>query len=225
MEVQKRFTADASHELRTPLAAMKAEIEVAVRDKNFNLTAAKELFDSNLEEIDKLESLSNSLLKLARAEGQERKNFEVLSLEEAVIEAYQKIESLAREKSIKFENELSAVKIMGEKDSIRELFVILLENAIKYSSAKSKIKIKLLREKNNAIVIVSDNGIGIKDADLPFIFDRFYRVDTARSKEKNSGYGLGLAIAKQIMDLHSGTIKAKSKLGQGTKFVLVFEAV
>ncbi len=219
MNAQNRFTADASHELRTPLTAMRSEIEVALRNKNLSKDEAKKLLSSNLEEIDKLESLSNALLKLACYQD-DKNTLTKISLEEIIVNAYEKIETLANQKDISFENELLDLKVKGDKASLTELFVILLENAIKYSPKSSKISISMKKDRDKAVIFVQDQGIGIKASDLPHIFNRFYRADNSRSKEKAEGYGLGLAIAKQIANLHDGSISVESKPGQGSKFTI-----
>jgi signal transduction histidine kinase len=220
MEAQNRFTADASHELRTPLAALRAEIEVALRDKNINLASSKKLLTSNLEEIEKLEALSGALLKLAKYQEQEKLASQELLLDEVVVSAFEKVENLANKKSIEFKNNLQKIKIQGDRESLKELFVILLDNAIKYSPQKSKICIDIEKEKKQAVARIKDQGIGIKSSDLPFIFNRFYRADISRSKEKVDGYGLGLSIAKQIVDLHKGEISASSHPGKGSIFTI-----
>lgn len=241
MDSQNRFTADASHELRTPLTAMKTEIEVAVRDKGLKITDAKSLLSSNLEEIEKLESLTSSLLNLARYQDEADKNFEHFCLNNAITEAYEKVEHLALKKNIIFETNLDECSagsspkltkgknsklinsmIYGDEHSLAELFTILFDNAIKYSPEKSKIKILVSNDGNKTIVKVRDRGVGIKSSDLPFIFNRFYRADTSRSKEKADGYGLGLSIAKNIVDFHHAEISVKSKIGTGTEFTIVF---
>lgn len=220
VELQSRFTADASHELRTPLAAMKSEIEVALRDKTYNINKSKRLLKSSLEEIEKLETLSSALLELAQFKTNDRTNFEKVDLEEIIIEAYEKIEALALNKKIKFNNKLSNVSINGNRQSLQELFVILLDNAIKYSYAKSKISIVMTKAKHWANIKITDGGIGIKATEIPYIFNRFYRADASRSKENINGYGLGLSIAKEIVDLHRGTIKVESRFGKGSIFTI-----
>lgn len=220
MDTQNRFTADASHELRTPLTAMKTEIEVNLRDKKLGLSEAKKLLQSNLEETEKLESLSNALLKLASYDEEVKSSFNKISLEEVLTEAYEKVECLANKKSIFFENNLQNIFVKGDKQSLVELFIILIDNAIKYSPVKSKILINICKEKDWGVVKIRDYGIGIKASDLPHIFDRFYRADTSRSKEKIEGYGLGLSIAKSIVNLHKGTIDAFSKPDKGSEFVV-----
>jgi len=220
MEAQNRFTADASHELRTPLTAMRTEIEVNLRDQNLNLSQAKVLLNSNLEEIGKLESLSNALLKLARFQKEGKDILKQVSLEEVVVEAYERVEALANKKSIEFDNDLKDLHVKGDDKSLVELFVILFDNAIKYSPEKSTISIKMQVRDDKAEVSVSDQGMGIKASDLPYIFNRFYRADTSRSKEKVEGYGLGLSIAKSILELNKGDISVSSHPGKGSKFTV-----
>ena len=223
MDAQSRFTADASHELRTPITAMRTEIEVSLRDKKLDLKSAKKLLESNLEEADKLESLSNALLKLARYQDDVKKTFHKVNLSDIVISSYEKIESLATQKSVAFENELEDISIFGDKESLTELFVILLDNAIKYSPKNSTINISIIKTDGHVLVKIKDRGMGIKASDLPHIFDRFFRADHSRNKEMINGYGLGLSIAKNIVDLHSGTISANSKPGKGSEFVIKFK--
>ncbi|HOX41451.1 MAG TPA: HAMP domain-containing sensor histidine kinase [bacterium] len=220
MEAQNRFTADASHELRTPLTAMRTEIEVALRDKKLDSTDSRKLLESNLEEIGKLETLSGALLKLARYNEKEDLGFEYVSLAEVLAEAYSKIESLAEEKSIEFETKTDNLDIFGDKQSLVELFVILFDNAIKYSPNNSRVLISGEQREKRTIVKVKDRGAGIKASDLPYIFNRFYRADSSRSKDKINGYGLGLSIAKRIVEMHNGSISAESKPGKGSTFIV-----
>jgi signal transduction histidine kinase len=222
MEAQNRFTADASHELRTPLTAIRTEIEVNLRDKKLNLSEAKNLLKSNLEEIGKLETLSGALLKIARYQDGPKGSFEKVSLEEVLVESYEKVQSLAEKESIKFENDFQNLYINGDKEALVELFVVLLDNAIKYSPKRSKVFIDIAKDKHMAKVKIKDKGIGIKASDLPHIFDRFYRADSSRCKEQVQGYGLGLSLAKQIVELHNGKITATSRPGKGSEFVVSF---
>lgn len=221
MEEQNRFTADASHELKTPLAAMRSEIEVTQRDKNFNVADANKLLNSNLEEIEKIEVLSGALLKLAKLDETNRLEFATLNLDQIVVEAYEKVESLAKKKNIDVDAKLINAKIHGDKPSLVELFVILFDNAIKYSHTKSKIKVKLTTDGKHHEVSIKDHGAGIKSFDLLHIFDRFYRADQSRNKVRADGYGLGLSIAKRIIDLHNGKIIAKSVPGKGSEFIVI----
>ncbi|MCX6796672.1 MAG: HAMP domain-containing sensor histidine kinase [Candidatus Falkowbacteria bacterium] len=217
---QNRFIADASHELKTPLTAIRTEIEVNLRNKKLRLEDSKKLLASNLEEVGKLETLSNALLNLAKYQQDAKLEFKKLSLTEIIVEAYEKIEKIAQEKSIKFNNNFKEVYLRGDKQSLVELFVILLDNAVKYSPKNSKVLISVEKTDKHVTVMVKDHGIGIKASDLPHIFDRFYRADHSRNKEKADGYGLGLSIAKRIVKLHSGIIICQSSPEKGSQFIV-----
>jgi two-component system sensor histidine kinase CiaH len=220
-EEQRRFTADASHEFRTPLTSMKTEIEVALRDKKINLKTIKNLLKSNLEEVNKMQKLSNYLLALNKYE-EDGKNiaFTKIYLKIIAKNVIDKLASLIKEKKISIRLNLKNAKVLGNETAISELTSILIENAIKYSPSKSKIIISTEKDDGHGILEVQDFGIGIAKEDLPHIFDRFYRAELSRSKEKADGYGLGLSIAKSIVDLHKGSIDVKSKLGKGSTFVV-----
>jgi len=220
MEAQSRFTADASHELKTPLTAMKSEIEVSLRDKKLGSAQAKKLLVSNLEEIGKLENLSSALLELARYENKSEKNLEALSLSEVLTSAFEKVEKFAKAKNIEFETDFSDLKVRADMQSLTELFVVLFDNSIKYSPVKSKITVSYKKEMRHVEIKIKDEGAGIKKEDLPHIFDRFYRADASRNKAQSGGYGLGLAIAKSIVELHGGTISVSSKAGKGSIFTV-----
>lgn len=219
LEMQNRFTSDASHELRTPLTAMKAEIEISLRDKKFNLTAAKKLLKSNLEEIAKLDALSSGLLKLTNYQSRKKIVFAKSPLSEVIKNAVTKINGLAKTKQIKINLNLQNITVNCEKESLTELFAILFDNAVKYSPKHSQIKVTMeIIGKREVIVRVKDEGMGIKASDLPYIFNRFYRADHSRSKEQSNGYGLGLSIAQEIAKLHHGKIAVESKMNSGSTF-------
>lgn len=220
MEEQKRFVADASHELRTPLTSLKTEIEVALRDKKMKLTEAKKLLESNLEEVDKMQHLSNYLLSLSKYQsGTLQLPFTKVNLKDIVEKAAKKQTKNAKEKNIIITPELTSVLVEGNSVSLEELVGILIDNAIKYSPKDTSIVVRTFYKNRHATVEVQDRGIGIKASDTPYIFNRFYRADTSRSKTTIAGgYGLGLAIAKSIVDLHHGTIEVKSKVGEGSTF-------
>ncbi len=222
VEDQKRFIADASHELRTPLTAMKTEIEVALRDKSMTLADAKKLLKSNLEEADKMQSLSNYLLSLSRYQNNTSTfPLEKFSLTELLKEVVDKLQITANAKDIVLKTEMKEVEVSGNRDSLRELFTILVDNAIKYSGNGKEVIVKAVKKDKHAVVQVQDFGVGIKASEIPHIFDRFYRADSSRSKSTVEGYGLGLSIAKSIVDLHHGKIDVKSTPGQGTTFTVM----
>jgi signal transduction histidine kinase len=219
MELQNRFTADASHELRTPLAAMEVEIEVAMRDKDLSMADSRKLLKSNLEEIERLKELSNSLLELAQFQDLSKKIVaESFSLKETIELVITKVQKMADSKNIKIIASNQDVLVNTDKNDVMELVGIILDNAIKYSSEKKRIWVESTITKKNILITIKDEGIGIKKEDLPFIFNRFYQADTARSIDKGTGYGLGLAIAKQIVERHNGTIEVESNAAQGTIF-------
>ncbi len=219
LEAQGRFAADASHELRTPLTAMKSEIEVALRGKELPIAEARELLKSNLEEIAKLEALSAGLLKLAQQDGQTvAKN--PVSLTEVAAAAVERLGTSVKKGKVTIDNRIKELTIAGDSESIVELLVILLDNAVKYSPAGTTVTLASSVHGNWAHVTVTDQGQGIAATDIPHIFDRFYRADTSRSKQNIESYGLGLSIAKQITDLHEGRIDVTSRPGKGSVFTI-----
>ena len=222
-EQQKRFTADVSHELRTPLTALKMESEVALMDESMDPKELRKVISSNIEEAAKLDNLINSLLRLARLEaGELQKQFARVVLPDIVNEAVAHVGQQAEAKNIKIKYKPKPLYINGDKDSLVQMLVIFLDNAIKYSPAKSKIELTSSQENNQVILEVKDSGNGIAPEDLTHVFERFYRADAAR--KGNSGFGLGLSIAKLIADVHSADITIKSRLNHGTKVIVSFES-
>jgi signal transduction histidine kinase len=146
--------------------------------------------------------------------------FEKINLQDIISEAFGKIKPLADKKNIGLSMDENDIYVAGDKLSIVELLVILLDNAVKYSHEESKIMVTIQSEGHTAILKVKDEGIGIKASDLPHIFSRFYRADISRSKKQINGYGLGLSIAAQIVKLHKGKIEVESKAGKGTTFII-----
>lgn len=219
LDEQNRFISDSSHELRTPLTSLKSAMEVALRDRHLALKDAKKLIIDNLQEVNQLQTLSDELLQLAQYQKPNNNTkFEKLSLSEIVNTALNRIRPLADKKQISLKNQVKNISIVGSKYSLIDLFQILLDNAVKYSPSKKSVLIKSNKTDGSVNILVVDQGIGIAPKDLPHIFDRFYRADSARSKSNTTGYGLGLSIAKKITEMHHGQILVKSLLGKGSQF-------
>lgn len=217
---QNRFITDSSHELRTPLTSLRSEIEVNLRNKNMTVVQARKLLQSNLEEVINLQTLSDRLLDLAQNGKTHSENFEQVKISDCINAALKRLDGEVKRKKIKVRNKKTNDVVCAIPDRITELFVILLDNAIKYSSSGTVVSILTKKTRTSVIVQIKDQGIGISKKDLPHIFDRFFRASTSRSKE-TTGYGLGLSIARKIVDLHSGSIIAKSVQGGGSDFRVV----
>lgn len=216
---QSRFTADASHELRTPLTAMQTEIEVALRNKSLSSKQAQELLKSTLEEVNKLKNLSNALLKLAQSDNQTI-DLGRVPVQDIIDAAVANIKNFSQEKGISVKHRSTPLVAIGDSDMLTEAVSILLDNAVKYSPAKSEVTIQTTSESHNIIIQVHDQGPGILPVDMPHIFERFYRSDQSRTKDQAEGYGLGLSIAERIMALHGGKISVHSVPNKGTAFRL-----
>jgi two-component system, OmpR family, sensor histidine kinase CiaH len=218
-ETQKRFVADASHELRTPVTSLKMSSEVALSDPSLSKEALRDILKSNLEEADKLDVLLSNLLRLSQLESLEiRDTFEAVSVKDIADEAVERIKKPAELKHVTITNEVGAQTVQGDRDSLVQLVVILLDNAIKYSPEKSKINLTSQHHKHETTISVIDHGLGIEPQALEHVFDRFYRADEARSG--SNGFGLGLSIAQHIADLHEGSITLTSAVSKGTKAIV-----
>ena len=221
VDEQNRFVSDASHELKTPLTSLKTAMEVSLRDKNFSLEGSKQLIRESIGEVNKLSRLSDSLLQLSQLETpKENLKLEKLSLKKIIEESIRQVDPMARQKNIYINNQVKDFQIKGSRYGIDGLFVTILDNAIKYSGEKKQIIITSKKSDKKIIISIKDQGIGISKEDLPHIFDRFYRADSARAKKSSGGYGLGLSIAKKIVETHKGDIKVESKLGKGTQIII-----
>ncbi len=212
-EAQSRFTSDASHELRTPLAAMKAELEVSLRDPNLSQAESRELLESNLEEVNKLIQLSTMLLQLSRLDHNklERSLVDVVAILNEKMKLYKtaskRFEITTRKKAT----------ISANEPAISELIGILIDNALKYSPKGSKITIRIFQKRTNIGFEIHNKGDVIPEDKLPKLFDRFFRADNSRTNSSQNGYGLGLSIAKKIVDIHHGDIQVTSTK-DGTTF-------
>lgn len=215
-EAQSRFTSDASHELRTPLASMKTELEVALRDHNLSPEEAREILSSNLEEVNKLTSLSQMLLQLSRLE-HSKLTREKIALEPAVRAVTKRLDKNGERIIL----EGKPRRVVAHPASVEELLTILLDNALKYSPKDSKVTVRPISQLHMAGFEITNTGKGIPKQDLPHIFDRFYRVDQSRTGGEKKGYGLGLSLAKKIVQLHGGELSVSSGKNKTTFRVLL----
>jgi heavy metal sensor kinase len=216
---ERQFTNDASHELRTPLAAMQAILSV-IREKQRKPEEYEQALDDLVEETDRLRTLIENLLRLARSDKQAHDLFEPVDLSTLINDVSDSMRPLAEAKQLSLTNHGSSnTLIWGNSDDLIRLFVNLIDNAIKYTEY-GNITINVLDQGDKTVkVIVADTGIGISTDNLPHIFDRFFRADKSRFTH---GAGLGLAIAKEIVSLHNGTINASSTVGHGTTITIQF---
>ncbi len=219
VEEQRQFITDSSHEIRTPIATLRAEMESNLMEKHISDKKARTLIKSNLEELDTLQNLANDLLKIAQLHGiQKVFPTEIFTLHELFKLVNKKTQLLAKQKHIDLVYSIKNASIQGNKKNLTELFVIFIDNAIKYSPEHTTITVSTYTKKDQAIVTIKDQGIGIHKEDLPFIFNRFYRADKSRSQAE--GYGLGLSIAKKIVELHNGSITVRNNIKTGTIFIV-----
>src|SRR2546425_2345870 len=222
MDSQRTFIADASHELRTPVAVVCTNAELLKRhlgpDTGHTAASDQVALDDILSESDRLGRMVDQMLTLAEADAGERTVLSSeVSLNELIDEVARSMRSIAETRQMLLETRpTDDVSVNGDPGRLRELVSVLLDNAVKYADAGGRVEVALRKEHRKAIIEVSNNGPGIPRDALPHVFDRFYRVDEARSRE-SGGTGLGLAIARHIVDAHGGTINIESSARGGTK--------
>src|SRR5215216_2759703 len=216
---ERRFTADASHELKTPLAVLRGDIEVALRRER-SPEEYKRVLQSNLEEIARLTKLTDDLLTLARSDaGEQVLELEPVRLDRLAAEAHAYVKPLAESVgvSLSYDAPHSPILIEGDEKRLKQLLVNLLDNAIKYTPPGGSARLALTVKDSSALIEVSDNGRGIPASALPQVFERFYRQSDLKDS-RVTGFGLGLAISKWIVDAHGGTIEVESAEGKGARF-------
>ena len=215
---QKQFTSDASHELRTPLAVIEAESTLALQKERPSSDYQRSL-EIISQESSQMSSLIDQLLTLARADaGKEQWNFTEVNLGKLISNLSADVEVLCKEKGLSLQlGKTKDLVVNGDEARLRELFMNLLDNAISYTPAPGTVSVSFRREEQMAVVAIMDTGIGIPAEEMPFIFERFYRVDKSRSRAEG-GSGLGLAICRHIAETHGGKIEVESKVGAGSTF-------
>lgn len=228
----RRFTADASHELKTPLTVVRADVERAMHPHATNHERMQALEEA-MQEIARMSDLVDSLLTLARAdEGRFDLHREPINLEPLVRDVFETALILGEDAGVTVSLPLvEDATVQGDSTRLRQLFLNLITNAIKYTPRGGHVEMTLSIRNNNEIgFAVRDTGVGIAAADLPHVFDRFWRADRARSRRvvgdgpdgtRGAGFGLGLAIAQWIAQAHGGTLTAQSRLGRGSIFTVL----
>ena len=216
LDAQKRFSADASHDLRTPLAIIMTESEVALQNEHNGVDVFKSIIKSNFEEAQKMSKLVNDLLIISRGENEKIiNNYVTVDLHNFVNKIMFKIKVQAENKGLNLNiNEYKKIMVKIDVNNFERAVLNILQNSIHYTLI-GEIKINIFDDSLNAIVKISDTGVGISEEDLPFVFDRFYKAE--HSRKDNSSSGLGLCISKQIIEQHNGNISIESKKNEGTK--------
>jgi signal transduction histidine kinase len=213
--VRQRFLADVSHELRTPLTTIRGNVDLMRRIGE----ADPEILDVVQEELERMTRLVGDLMLLARADtGALPIQQQSVELDTLFLDVYRQVRSLDQTINVSLE-EVDQVMVLGDADRLKQLILNLVENAIKYTPPGGRVMMSLSKENGRSKLVVEDTGIGIPAEDLPHIYDRFYRVDKARTRSQG-GSGLGLSIAKWIVEAHQGTIEVESEVGRGTTFTV-----
>jgi heavy metal sensor kinase len=218
---QKRFIADASHELRTPLAVLRGETEVALQQER-GTAEYKESLALIKDEAERLSRIVENLFLLAREPVDAPSLIkEPVRLDGLIAECVRAAQVLAMQKGLRLtiDGELRAITVNGDDEMLKRMLLNLLDNAVKYTPPRGEISVGLRSQNGHARIIVTDTGIGIPAVDQPRIFDRFYRVDKARSRALG-GAGLGLSIARWIVEGHSGSLSVESAPDRGSAFTV-----
>jgi two-component system OmpR family sensor kinase len=219
----RRFTADASHELKTPLTVIRADVERSMSPRSTSSEKAIAMEEA-LQQVTRMADLVESLLTLARAdEGRFDLHREPVQLSELSREVVETARLLGEMGGVTIDVPvMEDAEILGDATRLRQLFLNLVTNAIKYTPRGGRVEITLARTDEQALFAVRDTGIGIAAADLPYIFERFWRADRARSRaSERGGFGLGLAICQWIAQAHGGSLTVESRLGRGSRFVAI----
>lgn len=222
-EKQKQFIADASHELKTPLAIIRTNTSVITSNKDKTVDSQIKWINYISNQVDRMAKLIDDMLSLTKLDSnkvmEEKSSFDLSKVLDSILLGF---EAVVFENNIILETEIQKnVDLKANKEEIKKLCSILLDNALKYTNSGGRIDVILYEDKNKVYLKVKNTGDGIKKEDLEKIFERFYRIDTSRARE-TGGYGLGLSIAKSIVESHNGKIYAESNIGKDTTFIVEF---
>ncbi len=223
-ERQKAFVADASHELRTPLAVITTNLDIVLDNREYSVESQKKWLGNVKLETTRMTKLIEALLFIARSDSSKTSfSKNEFNLSNAVVQSVQPFEAVAIQSGIKIISKVEPdIFLKGTEGRIKQLIAILIDNAIKHTRSGDTVTIKTTMVKSRIQITVSDTGEGIPREHLSKIFDRFYKVDKSRAKREGS-FGLGLSIAKCIVEEHNGIIDVLSEVGKGTEFRVVFE--
>lgn len=221
---QQRFVSDVSHELRSPLTAIRGNIDLLRRGGADNPDERQQMFAAIDSETERMKRMVDDLLLLARADEGFKFQTQTVELDTILLDVYRQARVMAGDGiKVLLGNEDQA-QVMGDPDRLKQLFLNLMDNAIKYTPNGGEVTLSLERDSEWVRVSVTDTGVGIPPQDMPRIFDRFYRVDKSRTRDgsngKGGGTGLGLAIAKWVTEAHGGRIEVWSEVGKGTTFTV-----
>lgn len=220
-QARNQFVSNASHELKTPLATIKILVESMMYEENMDPHLRTEFLTDIDKEIDRLSSVVGDLLTLVHIDSHKLKlRRELMVLADTVRETVSRLAPLAKKRGQAIETKIAdECEMFADPGKLSQVCYNIIENAIKYTPDGGKISVSLRKNGRDAVLEIADTGVGIPEEDVPHVFDRFYRVDKARSRD-TGGTGLGLSIVQQIVRLHAGSVTVRSKQGEGTTFIV-----
>ncbi len=220
-DTRHQFVSDASHELKTPLASIKL-LSDSILQNDMDMATIKEFVGDIGNEADRLNRMSTKLLSLTRIESQVDSDCEIVELAPTVERVLKMLSAIADKNSVSISRDLqNNCPVLILEDDLYQITFNLVENGIKYNGPGGTLHVAVFREEDNAILQVTDTGVGIPDDSLPHLFERFYRVDKARAR-KSGGSGLGLSIVRNMVERNGGNITVSSTLGEGSTFTVTF---
>jgi signal transduction histidine kinase len=221
-EIRRRFVADASHELKTPLASIRLLSDSILQNEGMDTDTVHEFVSDIGTEAERLSRTTEKLMTLTRLDAKIEKIRETVDIRTVITGTLRMLNPLAENRQLKLDSKLDGgCFVLSTEDDISQIVFNLVENAIKYNLPGGSVMVSLVREESSVVLIVDDTGIGVPERDLPYIFDRFYRVDKARSREAG-GSGLGLSIVRETVLENSGTIAAQRRAAGGMRFKVTF---